>query len=68
VTGVVSASARDPSVQAETIRNCEASVCDITLVLGHTGAVNHDAIYGLLAEYLQDVSSIVFILHLVLIY
>jgi hypothetical protein len=43
-------------------------VCDIALVLGRTGAVNHDAIYGLLAEYLQAVSSIVFILHLVLIY
>jgi hypothetical protein len=68
VTGVVSTSMRDPPVQAETIHTREASVCDIALVSGHTGAIDRDAVYGLLTDCLQDVSSIVFTLHLMFVY
>jgi hypothetical protein len=68
VTGVVSAFTQDPPVQSETIHTHEASVCDIALVSGRTGAVNHDTVCSLLTECLQDVSSIVFTLHLVLVY
>jgi hypothetical protein len=35
---------------------------------GHTGGIEHDVVYGLLMKCLQDVSSIVFMLHLVVIY
>jgi hypothetical protein len=68
VTGVGSASARDPPDQAETTDTCEASVSDTALVSGRTRAIHHDGVYSLLTECLQDVSSIVFTLHLVVIY
>jgi hypothetical protein len=68
VTGVVSTSVRDPPVQAETIHTHVASVCDIPLVSGCTGVVDRDAVYDRLTECLQDVSSIVFTLHLVFVY
>jgi hypothetical protein len=43
-------------------------MCDIALVSGCIGDIDRDAIYGLLTEYLLDVSSIAFTLHLVVIY
>jgi hypothetical protein len=68
VTGVGSTSARDPPDQAETTDTRDASVCDIALMSGRTRAIHHDGVYSLLTECLQDVSSIVFTLHLVFIY
>jgi hypothetical protein len=41
--------------------------CDITLVSGRTGAIDRDAVCGLLIVCLQDVSSIAFTLHLVVV-
>jgi hypothetical protein len=38
-------------------------VLDITLVLRCAGTVDHDAVYGLLPERLQDVSSDALVLH-----
>jgi hypothetical protein len=65
VTDAGSVSVRDPPVQADTH---EASVCDITLVLGRTGVVNCDAVCGLLIKCLQDVGFIVFTLRLAFVY
>jgi hypothetical protein len=58
---------QDPPVQVETTHTHEASVCDITLVSGCTGAIDRDAVCGLLTVCLQDVSSIAFTLHLVVV-
>jgi hypothetical protein len=52
VTGVGSASARDPPDQAETTDTHEASMCDIALVSGRTWAIHHDGVCGLLTECL----------------
>jgi hypothetical protein len=60
VSGVKSASARDPPVQAETTHTREASVLDIALVLGHTGTINRNAVCCLLTECLQDVCCAIF--------
>jgi hypothetical protein len=65
VSGVGSASAQDALVKSHT---GEANVCDIALVSGRIGAINHDVVCGLLTECLQDVSSTVLTLHLMFIY
>jgi hypothetical protein len=53
---------RESPVDPETATPCDTSVLDIVLVLGHVGIITYDAICGLLAECLQDVSSAVFVM------
>jgi hypothetical protein len=63
-----SASAWDPPVQVESTYTCEASVLDVALVSGRTGAIDRDAICVMLIKCLQDVCSITFVVHLLVIY
>jgi hypothetical protein len=47
-----SASTRDPLVEVETAPTREITVCDVALVSRHTGAIDRDAVCGLLTECL----------------
>jgi hypothetical protein len=53
---------RESPVDPETATPCDTSMLDITLVSGHVGTITCDAVCGLLAECLQDVSSVVFVM------
>jgi hypothetical protein len=64
VTGVGSASTRDPLVQVETASTREANVLEVALMSGCTEVIGHDTICSLLSGCLQDVSSIVFVVFL----
>jgi uncharacterized protein YcfL len=59
-----SASARDPPVEFETAPTHEITVCDVALVSCRTGAIDHDDVYDLLMECLQDVCFVLFVLYL----
>jgi hypothetical protein len=63
LTGAGSASAQDHLVQVEACHGRRADVLDIALVSRHAGIVDHDVVYGLLSECLQDVSSDALMLH-----
>jgi hypothetical protein len=57
LTSAGSASTQDPLVQDEASLGRGANVLDNALVPRRAGTIDHDAIYGLLTECLQDVSS-----------
>jgi hypothetical protein len=59
-----STSARDPCVENETAPTHKITVCDVALVSCRTGAIDHDAVYDLLIECLQDVSFVPLMLYL----
>jgi hypothetical protein len=67
VTSVGSISTRDPPVEVETTYTREASVLDVALVLGCTRVVDRETVCGLLTECLHDVSSIAFVVHLLVV-
>jgi hypothetical protein len=57
-----SPSSLETPTDIETATPHDTSVLDIVLVSGHAGTVNCDAACGQLAECLQDVSSVVFVM------
>jgi hypothetical protein len=57
-----SPSSREPPADIETATPHDTSMLDIALVSGCAGTVNHDAICGLLAECLLDVSCAMFMM------
>jgi hypothetical protein len=68
VIDVECASVRDPPIQIETTDTHEANVLDVVLVSGCTRTIDGDCVCGLLTECLQDVSSIAFTLHPLVVY
>jgi hypothetical protein len=68
VTSGDSTSARNPPVEVDTTLTRDITVCDIALASRYTGAINRDAIWSLLTECLQDVSFVLFTLHLLVAY
>jgi hypothetical protein len=63
-----SASTRDPPVQVETTYTREAGILEVALVLGRTGTVDCDTVCGMWTGCLEDVSSIVFMVPLLVIF
>jgi hypothetical protein len=63
VTGHGSASTETSLVEVETTLTRDITMCNVALVSCHTGAIDHNAVYGLLIECLQDVNLIPFALH-----
>jgi hypothetical protein len=57
---------RKLSVDAKDALPHKTSALDIALASGHGGVINRDAIYGLLTECLQDVSSTVLVIQYLL--
>jgi hypothetical protein len=55
-------------VGVKTTHTREANMLDVLFVLGRTRAIDCDAICSLLIECLQDVSTIAFALHHLVIY
>jgi hypothetical protein len=68
MTGGDSALTRDPPVGVETTSSHDITVCDVALVSHCTGTIDRDAVCGMLIECSQDVTFVVFTLHLLVIY
>jgi hypothetical protein len=67
VKGSGSTSARDPPVQVEPASTREANVLELALLLGRTEFIGCDTVCGLFSGCLQDVSSIMFVVPLLVI-